>query len=159
MVIFLPFSVTPACPGGVGRFALFPCASTKDASAITTTAIFAKRIIAPLPSEKLTRERLHETRRACRSSTLYNVEMTAFDDHRDELERYEFMMGVPRGRLAVTMDLLTDALAYVGQHGVYCQSARQLGKPAMDIQIIMKNMTDAKALIQSVMAELEKAKT
>lgn len=82
--------------------------------------------------------------------------MTAHDDHRDELERYEFMMGVPRGRLAVTMDLLTDALAYVGQHGVYCQSARQPGKPAMDIQIIMKNLNDAKALIQSVMAELEK---
>ena len=83
--------------------------------------------------------------------------MTAFDDHREELERYEFMMGIPRGRLAVTMDLLTDALAYVGQHGVYCQSARRPGKPAMDIEIIMRNMNDAKALIQSVMAELEKA--
>ena len=84
--------------------------------------------------------------------------MTAHDDHRDELERFEFMMGVPRGRLAVTMDLLTDALAYVGQHGVYCQSARQPGKPAMDIQIIMKNLNDAKTLIQSVMAELEQSK-
>jgi len=92
-------------------------------------------------------------------ASLYNQLMTVFSDHRDELERYEFMMGVPRGRLAVTMDLLTDALAYVGQHGVYCQSARQIGKPAMDIQIIMKNVNDAKALIQSVMAELEKAKT
>lgn len=89
----------------------------------------------------------------------YNLHMTAFDDHRDELERYEFMMGVPRGRLAVTLDLITDALAFVGQHGVYCQSARQVGKPAMDIQIIMKNMNDAKALIQSVMAELEKAQS
>ena len=83
--------------------------------------------------------------------------MSAFDDHREELERYEFMMGVARGRLAVTLDLLTDALAFVGQHGVYCQSARQPGKPAMDIQIIMKNVNDAKALIQSVMQELEKS--
>lgn len=85
--------------------------------------------------------------------------MTAFDDHREELERYEFMMGVPRGRLAVTMDVITDALAFVGQHGVYCQSARQAGKPAMDIQIIMKNLNDAKTLIQSVMAELEGTKS
>ena len=85
--------------------------------------------------------------------------MTAHEDHSDELERYEFMMGIPSGRLAVTMDLLTDALAFVGQHGVYCQSARQVGKPAMDVQIIMKNLNDAKALIQSVMAELEKAKS
>ena len=84
--------------------------------------------------------------------------MTVFDDYREELERHEFMMGVPRGRLAVTLDLLTDALAFVGQHGVYCQSARQPGKPAMDVEIIMKNITDAKALVQSVMQELQKEK-
>jgi hypothetical protein len=43
----------------------------------------------------------------------------------------------------------------VGQHGVYCQSARQPGKPAMDIQIIAKSIVDAKDLISSVMAELK----
>jgi hypothetical protein len=84
--------------------------------------------------------------------------MTAFDDYRQELEKYEFMMGPARGRLAVTLDLLTDAMSLVGQHGVYCQSARQPGKPAMDIQLIMKSVTDAKALIQSVMEELKNAK-
>ena len=84
--------------------------------------------------------------------------MTVFDDHKQELEQYEFMMGPARGRLAVTLDLLTDALALVGQHGVYCQSARQVGKPAMDIQLIMKNVTDAKALVQSVMEELKAAR-
>jgi hypothetical protein len=81
--------------------------------------------------------------------------MAAFDDYRQELDKYELMMGPARGRLAVTLDVLTDALALVGQHGVYCQSARQPGKPAMDIQIIMKSVTDAKALIQSVMEELK----
>jgi hypothetical protein len=49
-------------------------------------------------------------------------------------------------------------MALVGQHGVYCQSQRWPGKPVMDIQIIMKNLTDAKELIQSVMEELKKAK-
>ncbi len=81
--------------------------------------------------------------------------MTVFDDHRHELEKYEFMMGPARGRLAVSLDLITDALALVGQHGVYCQSARQPGKPAMDIQAIMKGITDAKQLVQSVMEELK----
>jgi hypothetical protein len=81
--------------------------------------------------------------------------MTAFDDHRQDLEKFEFMMGPARGRLAVTLDLLTDAMALVGQHGVYCQSARQPGRPAMDIQAIMKNVTDAKELVQSVMQELK----
>ena len=83
--------------------------------------------------------------------------MTAFDDHRQDLEKFEFMMGPARGRLAVTLDLLTDAMALVGQHGVYCQSARQPGRPAMDIQAIMKSVTDAKELIQSVMQELKTA--
>jgi hypothetical protein len=56
------------------------------------------------------------------------------------------------------MDVITDAMALVGQHGVYCQSQRWPGKPVMDIQIIMKNLGDAKELIQSVMEELKKAK-
>ena len=65
-------------------------------------------------------------------------------------------MGIPRGRLAVSLDILTDALTLVGQHGVYCQSARQPGKPAMDIQIIMNELTAAKELVSSVMEELKK---
>jgi hypothetical protein len=86
----------------------------------------------------------------------YNRPMPVFDDKQEELEHYETMMGVPRGRLAVTMDLVTDAMALVGQHGVYCQSQRWPGKPVMDIQIVMKSLSDAKELIQSVMEELKK---
>jgi hypothetical protein len=82
--------------------------------------------------------------------------MSVFEEKREELEHYEFMMGMPRGRLAVSLDMLTDALALVGQHGVYCQSARQPGKPAMDIQIIMESLTGAKELVSSVMEELRR---
>jgi len=84
--------------------------------------------------------------------------MGVLDERRTELDQYEFMMGVPRGRLAVALDVLTDALTMVGQHGVYCQSARQPGKPAMDVQIVMKGITDAKELISSVMEEIRKEK-
>ena len=86
----------------------------------------------------------------------YNFPMPVFDEKQEELEHYETMLGVPRGRLAVTMDMITDAMALVGQHGVYCQSQRWPGKPVMDVQIIMKNLTDAKELIQSVMEELKR---
>jgi hypothetical protein len=82
--------------------------------------------------------------------------VSVYDERREELEKHEFMMGVSRGRLAVTLDVLTDALVLVGQHGVYCQSARQPGKPAMDVQLIVKSITDAKDLISGVMAELKK---
>jgi len=43
--------------------------------------------------------------------------MSVFDEKRVELERHEFMMGVERGRLAVALDLLTDALILVGSMG------------------------------------------
>ena len=59
---------------------------------------------------------------------------SVFTDHKEELERSEFQLGLEAGRLAVTLDLLTDALVMVMQHGVYCQSARQPGRPAMDMQ-------------------------
>jgi hypothetical protein len=85
----------------------------------------------------------------------YNRPMPVFEDKQEELEHYETMMGVPRGRLAVTMDLVTDAMALVGQHGVYCQSQRWPGKPVMDVQMVMKSLADAKELIQSVMEELK----
>ncbi len=82
--------------------------------------------------------------------------MSVFDSRRQELEHHEFQMGLVRGRLAVTMDCLTDALTMVGQHGVYCQSSRQPGRPAMDIQIVLQSISEAKELVSSVMEELRK---
>jgi hypothetical protein len=84
--------------------------------------------------------------------------MSVFDERREELERHEFMMGVERGRLAVALDLLTDSLIMVGQHGVYCASTRNPAKPALDLQAVLAGMEGAKALIQSVMEELRKAR-
>lgn len=85
--------------------------------------------------------------------------MSVFDERRAELQRHEFMMGLERGRLAVALDLLTDSLILVGQHGVYCASSRNPAKPALDLQAVLGGMEGAKALIQSVMGELEARKT
>jgi hypothetical protein len=81
--------------------------------------------------------------------------VTAFDKHHRELEVHETMMGTARGRLAVAMDLLTDALAMVGQHGIYCQSTRMPGRPSLDIALVVEQIGDAKELVQSVI-ELDK---
>jgi len=83
--------------------------------------------------------------------------MTVFARHRDELERHETMMGQSSGRLAVALDLLTDALAMVGQHGIYCQSTRLPGKPMLDIATVLAQIGDAKELLQSVI-ELDRAR-
>ena len=81
--------------------------------------------------------------------------MSVLGKHRDTLERHETMMGTSRGRLAVALDLLTDSLALVGQHGVYCRSERFPGKPKMDIALVLEQLEDAKQLVQSAMAELQ----
>ena len=80
--------------------------------------------------------------------------MSAFEEHREELERFEQMFGRERGRLAVSLDRITNALVLVGQHGVYCTSQRNPTLPAMDLRIIAQELAHAKELIQSVMEEM-----
>ena len=84
--------------------------------------------------------------------------MDVFDQMKPELEHYEFMMGLERGRLAVALDMLTDALVLVGQHGVYCVSNRNPNKPALDLEAVLDGMNGAKTLIQSVMEEIRKVR-
>ena len=73
------------------------------------------------------------------------------ENYREAKERYEFQMGPIRGGLATALDILTDALALVGQHGVYCRSARQPQYPAMDVRLIMEQIEDSKGLIITAM--------
>jgi hypothetical protein len=80
--------------------------------------------------------------------------MSALDEHADELDHYETMMGPHRGKLAVSLDLVTNALVLVGQHGVYCHTNRDPDTPVMDIRVITAELTKAKQLIQAVMENL-----
>ena len=73
------------------------------------------------------------------------------ENYSEAKERYEFQMGPIRGGLATALDILTDALALVGQHGVYCRSARQPQYPAMDVRLIMEQIEDSKGLIITAM--------
>jgi hypothetical protein len=83
---------------------------------------------------------------------------SAFQEHHEELEHFEQMFGRERGRLAVSLDRLTNALVLVGQHGVYCTSQRNPAVPAMDLRIINQELVHAKELVQSVMEEIRLAK-
>ena len=84
--------------------------------------------------------------------------VSVFESRRQEIELHELQMGSARGRLAVAMDALTDALTMVGQHGVYCHSTRQPDLPVMDLQIALQSLNEAKELVSSVMEELRKAR-
>ncbi len=78
------------------------------------------------------------------------------EHYREAMERYQFQMGSVRGGLATALDMLTDALALVGQHGVYCRSARQPQYPAMDVRLVMEQIEESKGLIIAAMQELKK---
>jgi hypothetical protein len=83
--------------------------------------------------------------------------MSAFEEHREELEHYEQMFGRQRGRLAVALDLVTNAMVLAGQHAVYCHTSLGPGKPKRDVELMGGELTKAKELIQSVMEELRNA--
>ncbi|PYS53117.1 MAG: hypothetical protein DMG13_13790 [Acidobacteria bacterium] len=78
------------------------------------------------------------------------------EHYREAMERYQFQMGSVRGGLATALDMLTDALALVGQHGVYCRSVRQPQYPAMDVRLVMEQIEESKGLIIAAMEELKK---
>jgi len=78
---------------------------------------------------------------------------SVFTERRRELEAHEFQLGLEAGRLAVTLDVLTDALVLVGQHGVYCRSTRG---PSKDLQLVHDGLEQAKELISSVLQQLTK---
>ena len=82
--------------------------------------------------------------------------MSAFEEHREDLEQFEQMFGRDRGRLAVCLDRITNAMVLVGQHGVYCHSQRNSALPTMDIRMVTQELAHAKELLQSVMEELKR---
>ena len=81
--------------------------------------------------------------------------MSVFDKHHAALELHETRLGPAPGRLAVALDLLTDSLALVGQHGVYCRSERFPGQPKMDVALVLEQLSDAKELVQTTMESLK----
>jgi hypothetical protein len=78
------------------------------------------------------------------------------DHYNDARERYEFQMGPVRGRIATALDILTDALTLVGQHGVYCRSSSQPQFPAMDVRLIVQQIEDSKTLLIEAIQESRK---
>jgi hypothetical protein len=95
----------------------------------------------------------------CKLVLTEDYAMSAFEEHKEELEHFEQMFGRERGRLAVSLDRLTNALVLVGQHGVYCTSQRNPTVPAMDIRIIANELSNAKELVQAVMEDLRRTKS
>ena len=75
----------------------------------------------------------------------------------EQLARYQFQMGTARGRLATALDILTDAIALTGQHGMYCRTGSNSTRTAPDLRLILSQIEDSKGLIIETMEELKQA--
>jgi hypothetical protein len=72
------------------------------------------------------------------------------------LENYQTMLGDDAGRLALVLDQLTDVMATVGQHKVYCRVEKgpRAGEPALDILAVLQTLQKAKDLVQTTLLRL-----
>jgi hypothetical protein len=69
---------------------------------------------------------------------------------------YRFMMGDSAGDLALVLDQLTDVMAQVGQHTIYCRVEKgpRAGEPALDVVELLRTLQKSKTLIQGTMLKL-----
>ena len=77
-------------------------------------------------------------------------------EERDRLDDYQQMMGPPAGNLALALDSLTDVMALLGQHKVYCRVEKgpRAGEATLDLVETLRTLQTAKALVQETMLRL-----
>ncbi len=82
--------------------------------------------------------------------------MALTPEERDQLDDYRHMMGQPAGNLALALDRLTDVMAMLGQHKVYCRVEKgpRAGEPPLDLQELLDALQNAKALVQETLLSL-----
>jgi hypothetical protein len=75
---------------------------------------------------------------------------------RDRLDDYRHMMGDGPGNLAFALDTLTDVMALVGQHKVYCRVEKgpRAGDPPLDLVEVLDALHKAKSLVQQTLLDL-----
>lgn len=78
--------------------------------------------------------------------------MSVFAERAELLDRLEFKFGKQRGRLAATMDVLSDAEVLLGSHLAYCQAARGSSRPPPDLDDARRQVQYAKELVASLLA-------
>lgn len=75
---------------------------------------------------------------------------------REKLADYQQMMGPLAGNLALALDSLTDVMALLGQHKVYCRVDKgpRAGQPPLDLVELLDTLQKAKTLVQQTLLDL-----
>src|SRR5262245_15007775 len=79
------------------------------------------------------------------------------DADRKRLDDLQFMLGPDAGSLALAQEQLTDAMALVNLHAVYCRVEKgpRAGQPPLDVAEIVRTLQTAKELVQTTLLRLQ----
>ena len=85
--------------------------------------------------------------------------MALSDSDAGRLDDYRFQFGHDAGNLALALDRLTDAMALVGQHTVYCRVEKgpRAGEPPLDVAELLALLRSTKELVQESLLRLKNA--
>ena len=78
------------------------------------------------------------------------------DAERERLDDLRTMLGPEAGSLALALDKLTDAMAMVNLHAVYCRVEKgpRAGQPPLDVADVLKTLEVAKKMVQETIERL-----
>ena len=81
------------------------------------------------------------------------------DTERAKLSDLQFMLGPDAGALALALEQITDAMAQVNLHTVYCrvEKGARGGAPTRDIADALATMQKAKDLLQATLQRLRQS--
>ncbi|MCC6547559.1 hypothetical protein IT570_10365 [Candidatus Sumerlaeota bacterium] len=72
---------------------------------------------------------------------------------REKLDDFEFQYGPLAGKLALAMDLLSDAQIAAGQLAVYCRNSMQPGRPHPDVVVLQQNIEVVRTVVKGAFRE------
>jgi hypothetical protein len=78
------------------------------------------------------------------------------DDADEKLDDLRHMLGPDGGNLAMALEQLTDAMALVNLHAVYCRVEKgpRVGQMPLDVTEVLRTLERAKKLLQDTLQNI-----
>ena len=72
---------------------------------------------------------------------------------REKLDDFEFQYGALAGKLALAMDMLSDAQIAAGQLAIYCRNGLQPGRPHPDVVVLQRSIEVVRTVVKEAFRE------
>lgn len=83
------------------------------------------------------------------------------DEELAKLDNYQFMMGDDAGSVALVLDNLTDVMALLAKHTLYCRVEKgpRKGQPPLDVEEALQLLHRTKDLVRDTLSRMRNAAT